>query len=597
MKVYDGPAFLAAKTGAAVLPVSIDGAVHTVLSRMEPPFPLMAFPKIRITIGPLEQIPMPEARTGKLRRRIASDRMQRILEESHYRSRLRKTLHESFLDAIDLYGKSSIVLDDVRQENQTYSHLLKASLALGRLAGKLAAENEVAGLLLPNAGTTLCLLMGMFMTRRIPAMLNYAAGVEGMQTACDAARIRTVITSRAFLEKARLTERVTLLRGVEIVYLEDLRSRFGLFDKLWLVLWALRFPRSTMRPCRPEDPAVVLFTSGSEGRPKGVVLSHDSILANVAQIKAVIEFSNKDKFLSALPMFHSFGLTAGVLLPLLTGCRTWLYPSPLHFRVIPELAYDRNCTVIFGTPAFLARYGQVAHPYDFYRARYVVAGAERLAEEVRQLWLDKFGIRILEGYGATECSPVLSVNTPLAYKPGTVGRLLPGIDHKIVPVDGIDHGGELHVRGDNLMLGYYKHTNPATLEPPSSSIGDGWYDTGDVVELDEAGFVRIRARLKRFAKVAGEMVSLETAERIAAAASPKHPSAASTKSRPDRGELIILFTQDPELRRDKLVAAARELGLPDLAVARRIVHVDKLPLLGTGKVDYVGLKNEAEQLD
>ena len=223
MKVYDGPAFLAAKTGAAILPVSIDGAVHTALSRMKPPFPLMAFPKIRITIRSLEKIPMPEARTGKLRRRIASDRMQRILEESRYQSRLKKTIPRSVPRRHRSVWSDAVVLDDVRQEGQTYAHLLKASLALGRLAGRLAAENEVAGLLLPNAGTTVCLLMGMFMTRRIPAMLNYASGVEGMQTACDAARIRTIITSRGFLEKARLAEKVAQLRGVAIVYLEDLR--------------------------------------------------------------------------------------------------------------------------------------------------------------------------------------------------------------------------------------------------------------------------------------------------------------------------------------------------------------------------------------
>jgi len=596
MKIYDGPAFLAAHTGAAILPVRIDGAVHSPLSRMKPPFPLRTLPKIHISIGELEHIEMPVARTGKLRRRKASERMLRILEESAYRARRRRTIHNAFLDAVDLYGKDAVVLDDVRREDQTYGFLLKASLALGRLVNKLAPEGEVVGLLMPNAGVTVGLLMGMLMQRRVPAMLNYSAGVEGMQTACDAARIRTVITSRDFLAKARLTDKIDRLQNVEIVYIEELRARFGLLDKLWLVLWALRHPRKTLRPSRPGDPAVVLFTSGSEGKPKGVVLSHDSILANVAQIRAVIEFSNKDKFLSALPMFHSFGLTAGVLLPLLTGCRTWLYPSPLHFRVIPELAYDQNCTVLFGTPAFLARYGQVAHPYDFYSVRYVISGADKLSEDVRRLWLDKFGIRIFEGYGATECSPVISVNTPLGYKVGTVGRLLPGIRHEVTPVEGIDRGGELHVSGDNVMLGYYKHTNPGVLEPPASNVGPGWYPTGDVVEIDETGFVRIRARLKRFAKIAGEMVSLETAERIAAAATGKL-SAVSTKARPDRGEMIVLFTQDLELRRDRLVGAARELGLPELAVARRIIAIHKLPLLGTGKVDYVKLKELADGLE
>ncbi|MCP5110731.1 MAG: AMP-binding protein [bacterium] len=539
---------------------------------------------------------MPEARTGRLRRQIASRQMRRLLERTRFQSRHRPTLFEAFLDAIELYGPDTVMLDDVRRREQTFGFLLKAALALGRLASKLAAEGETVGVLLPNTGATVALLFGMFGARRIPAMLNYAAGAEGLKTACTAAEIRTVITSREFLEKARLTDKVARLTGVELIYLEDLRARFGLLDKLWLVGWALRRPRRVAKPARPDDAAIMLFTSGSEGMPKGVVLSHDSILANVEQIRAVIEFSNRDKFMTALPMFHSFGLTAGVLLPLVSGCRLFLYPSPLHFRMIPELTYDQDCTVLFGTPAFLGKYGLVANPYDFYKVRYVVAGAEKLTDEIRQLYHEKFGIRILEGYGATECSPVLSVNTPFACKSGTVGMLLPGIEHRLVPVEGIPEGGELHVRGPNLMLGYLRHTRPGVLEPPSSEVGEGWYDTGDVVEIDADGFVRITARLRRFVKVAGEMVSLEIAERIAKAASSKALSAATSRERPGRGEEIVLFTQDPALSKQHLVAAARELGLPKLAVARRVVHVDKLPLLGTGKCDYVKLKSMAGAL-
>ena len=326
------------------------------------------------------------------------------------------------------------------------------------------------------------------------------------------------------------------------------------------------------------------------------MLSHDSILANIAQIRSVIEFSNCDKFLTALPMFHSFGLTAGVLMPIVTGCRLFLYPSPLHYRMIPEMAYDRNSTVLFGTPAFLSMYGRVAHPYDFYRMRYVIAGAEKLSSDLRQLWMDKFGIRILEGYGVTECSPVISVNTPLNYMENSVGKPLPGIEFRMESIQGIEHGGELHVKGPNLMLGYLRHDNPGKLQPPISSLGEGWYPTGDVVEIDDDGFVHITGRLKRFAKVAGEMVPLELVEKIAAAASPNAPAASTTKASRDRGELIVLFTEDPNLRRPDLAAAARKLGLPELAVARRVEYISKLPVLGSGKFDYVKLKAMAEAL-
>jgi acyl-[acyl-carrier-protein]-phospholipid O-acyltransferase/long-chain-fatty-acid--[acyl-carrier-protein] ligase len=591
MKIYDSPAFLAARTGAAVLPVHIDGAIYTPFSRMKRPFPRKWFPRITLTVFPLERIPMPEGQTARLRRQIATRKLADLMRGLPPRARKRQTLYEALLDAIALHGRRTKILDDVSRQGQKFGDLLKATLALGRLTSRIAAENERVGVLMPNAGATVALLMGMFATRRIPAMLNYTAGVEGMQSACVTAGIKTVLTSRAFLERARLAEKVAQLRNVRVLCLEDLRPQFGIRDKLWLLGFALWFPRALWTAARPEDAAVVLFTSGSEGKPKGVVLSHDSILANVAQVSAVLDFTNRDKMLAALPMFHSFGLTAGVIVPLITGARVMLYPSPLHFRIIPEMVYGYDCTVLLGTPAFLAHYGRAAHPYDFSRMHFVIAGAEKLGDDVRRLWQDKFGVRILEGYGATECSPVIAVNTPFDSKPGSVGRLLPEVEHRIVPVKGIAEGGELHVRGPNVMIGYLRPEEPGVLEPPA----DGWYATGDVATIDEEGFVRITGRLKRFAKVAGEMVSLEVAERIAAAASSK-PSAASAHSKSGRGEIIVLFTEDAGLRREALIWAAHELGLPELAVARRIEYIEKLPVLGSGKFDYVKLKSIAEGL-
>jgi acyl-[acyl-carrier-protein]-phospholipid O-acyltransferase/long-chain-fatty-acid--[acyl-carrier-protein] ligase len=223
------------------------------------------------------------------------------------------------------------------------------------------------------------------------------------------------------------------------------------------------------------------------------------------------------------------------------------------------------------------------------------AGAEKLSEDVRALWAEKFGVRIFEGYGATECAPVISVNTFLAYRTGAVGELLPGMEARLEPVAGIEDAGLLHVRGPNLMLGYLRESAPGKLEPPASMFGSGWYSTGDVVSIDDAGFLKIQGRMKRFAKVAGEMVSLETAEAIAIAASPHAQHAAVAVEEAGRGEVIVLFTEDASLRRESLKQAARDLGLPELALARRIVPMKPLPLLGNGKKDYVTLNRLARE--
>lgn len=592
MKIYEGPAFVATHTGADVVPVHIAGAVYSIFSRMKGDFPRRLFPRITIAIHAARRVEVPAELRSRERHRRGAEALRKILQETAYASHRRTTLFPALLDAIALFGRRRRMLRDAREQTLTYGGLLKQAFGLGCAIAKFSDEQERIGVLLPNFNPTVSLIYGMYAMRRVPAMLNYTAGREGLESARRTARLRTVITSRLFLEKARLGAVAERLREtVRLVYLEDLARTLTLADKLWIAGWALWFPRRAARPARPEDPAVILFTSGSEGKPKGVALSHANIVANIAQCRAVIEFAPWDKFLSALPLFHAFGLTVGVFLPLVSGSRVGLYLSPLHYRVIPEVIYDNDCTVLFASSTFLGAYGRYAHPYDFRALRLVVAGAEKLAEEVRQLYMDKFGVRILEGYGVTETSPVLSVNTPLASKTGAVGELFPGCEWRIEPVPGVAEGGLLHVRGPNIMLGYLGETGE--IEPTRSVFGEGWHNTGDVATVDESGFIRILGRYKRFAKVAGEMVPLDLVERIAGAASPRYEHASSSAAQAGRGEIIVLFTTDAGLTRERMQQAAREMGAPELSLPRRIVRLDEIPCLGNGKKDYVTINQLA----
>lgn len=504
----------------------------------------------------------------------------------------RDTLFSALLKAMHRHGRrDSNQIEDMRPGRYSYGDLLKISLALGRLACKVSEPDEHVGVFMPNMVSTVGLVFGLTAFGRVPCLLNYTAGPELIQSACAAAGIRTVLTSREFLAKANLGETVQAMQAVRVVYLEDLRRQFGLLDKLWLMGFALWWPRLAVHKVDPESPAVVLFTSGTEGRPKGVVLSHRAILADIAQIRQAFPFTEQDRFLNVLPIFHAFGLTAGALLPLIAGCPLLLYTSPLHYKNIVDLIARHRSTVIFGTSTFLNQYARTAQPENLRSIRYVIAGAEKLAEPVRQLWRERFGIEILEGYGATEMAPVVSVNLPGGNRPGTVGKLLPGIEAKLVAVPGITSGGELHVRGPNMMSGYYRYEAPGVLEPPHSVLGPGWHDMGDVVEIDPDGYVSIVGRLKRFAKVAGEMVCLEMTEAIARAASGEAMHAAVNAPDVARGEVIVLFTTDSDLSREQLAAAAHGLGYPELAIPRQIRVVESLPVLSSGKTDYLRLRH------
>jgi len=371
-------------------------------------------------------------------------------------------------------------------------------------------------------------VLGMMSAGRVPAMINFTAGAASVLAACTAAEVRTIVTSRGFVEKARLGQLVASLgERVRIVYLEDVRGTVSTADKIH-ALFAYRRARV---PRDADDPAAILFTSGSEGTPKGVVLSHRNMLCNAAQAAARIDFGRTDKVFNTLPVFHSFGLTVGLVLPLLSGVPVFLYPSPLHYRVVPELVYGANATILFGTDTFLSGYGRAAHPYDFRSVRYVLAGAEPVKEATRRLWTEKFGLRILEGYGVTETAPALALNTPMFNRFGTVGRLLPGIEARLDLVEGIEEGGRRYVHGPNVMLGYLKTDRPGVLQPPE----EGWHDTGDIVAIDRDGFVAIKGRAKRFAKIGGEMISLAAVEALASELWPDAQSAIVAEPDPRRG--------------------------------------------------------------
>jgi acyl-[acyl-carrier-protein]-phospholipid O-acyltransferase/long-chain-fatty-acid--[acyl-carrier-protein] ligase len=267
--------------------------------------------------------------------------------------------------------------------------------------------------------------------------------------------------------------------------------------------------------------------------------------------------------------------------------RTFFYPTPLHFSVIPEIAYETQATIMFGTNTFFAAYAKKANAYDFYNLRYVVAGAEKLQENTRQLWADKFGIRILEGYGATETSPITSVNTPMYHKTGTVGRFMPGMKYILEPIEGINDGGQLHVSGPNIMLGYILSTNPGTLVPSESIYGKGWHDTGDIVNVDSEGFISIRGRSKRFAKIGGEMVSLVAVEQFAINAWPDAHHAVVSIPDAKKGEQIILLTTQKNATISVLVAVND--GVSNLSIPKKILITETIPVLVTGKTNYPGV--------
>lgn len=590
MKVYDGAAMVADKTGSKIVPIRIDGLEKTHFSRLSGDQVRKSwFPKVKVTIMEPKELTLGPELKGAKRRAAGGSQLHTIMSDLMFRTSLdeRSTILDRVIGTAKERGLGELACEDPLSGQMSYGKLLTGTAVLARKLRDIVPADKTLGVMMPNANGSVVTTLAVMSAGKVPAMINFTAGVENILSACKAAEVRTILSSKAFIAQAKLEAVVEeVSKQVDFIWMDELRGRISWFDKAMGHLARTRplVARSGF------DTAVILFTSGSEGKPKGVVLTHRNVLANATQAAASIDFNPTDKVFNVLPVFHSFGLTAGTILPLISGVPTFLYPSPLHYRIIPELIYSSNATILFGTDTFLNGYARVAHGYDFRSVRYCFAGAEPVKPSTRALYMEKFGVRVLEGYGVTETAPVIAINTPMHNKAGTVGRLMPGMRAQLEPVPGVEEGGRLSVSGPNVMAGYLLADQPGVLQP----LVDGWHDTGDIVTIDEQGFVSIKGRAKRFAKIAGEMVSLAAVEALAADVWPDSPSAVAAIKDERKGERLVLLTECEGATRADFLKLAKARGAQDLMVPAEVRVVAKMPLLGSGKVDFGGVARLVE---
>ena len=633
MQIFEGTAFVADESRAKIVPVHLGGmeflSFGTTYLRQ---FPTRLFPRIAVTVTKPQTLEIDDNLKGKPRRAERLRQLEGIMEELSIAALdPSKNLFDELRYAARHFGHKYIILDDAEtdasRKPKTYGDVITGTYALGCEFRKLADKGEFVGYLLPNAAGSAIAFWGLQEAGCVPAMLNASADVATIESCVSTAALKTIITSRKFIanaEKLSLGEKIEVLsKSCKIVYLEDLKQNISALDKIRAkARMLLGLGGNNVRRKTGSDPAVILFTSGSEGTPKGVALSSTNILSNITQMSTITDFSPRDKVFNAMPTFHAFGLSGGMLMPMLKGLRSYQYPSPLDGKNIPRAIYFYDATIMFGTNTFLKLYARNASDKDMISLRRgkVFAGAEALEPETSDTYFKRFGIQILEGYGMTEASPVVSVNVPGAYQQGTIGRLLPGMEARLEAMTepGMEGYYRLEVKGPNVMLGYIKADKPGEIQ----TLKDGWHDTGDLIRLrDKDGglvviseemsprkirnliknsYIQHAGRLKRFAKPGGEMVALDTIETIARAASPspKVAHAVIAHMMPGAGEQIVLFTTDPEMKREKLNAAAQTLKRGTLGIPKdkAIIVIDEMPRLGTGKTDYVTLKNMYEKI-
>ncbi len=597
MKIYEGPAMMAVKGNAPILPIRIDGVGHTFFSRvLGKQTDFRFFPDVTLTVLPPVSFNFPDNMPTREVREKSSSRLYNILADMSFDScEKSRPLFLAFAQSMKMVGRFKPVLEDTTRKPVKFMVMFLKAFVLGRLMNRALPNEKYVGLMMPTSNAAALSILGLHAFGKVPAMINFTSGPKQVVSTCQTIGLKTIVTAKKVVALAKLDHLIEAVQseGINVLYLEDLQPTLTLGDKLFGVFGAL-CPIKAYKKCvgtmpDPHDAAVVLFTSGSEGLPKAVFLTHYNLLSNAYQVLSRFDVFPTDVMLNCLPMFHSFGLGAGMVLPLLVGIKVVLYPTPLHYRIIPEICASTKATIFFGTDTFLAGYAKCANPYDFNSLRIVVAGAEKVKDETRKIWSEKFGVRILEGYGATECSPFVSVNTFLHQRKDTVGRLFPGMEYELKPVEGIKEGAELWLKGPNIMQGYMRHNDPMHLDPPAG----GWYDTGDIVAIDEDGYIFIKGRCKRFAKIGGEMVSLLSVEKVIEQKWPGFIYGAVNIPDPKKGEQIVLITTCKDITKDGMISAFKAAGVTELGIPSKVITTDEPPLLGTGKFDYVTAKEMA----
>ncbi|MFN0024741.1 MAG: AMP-binding protein [Parvularculaceae bacterium] len=507
--------------------------------------------------------------------------------------RARKSIFHALLVASHRKGAKSVAVIDGDGREWTYAEIIRASFALGGPIARATASAEKVGVMLPTGAGAVIALMAAFSQGRTPAMFNFTSGARNLRAAARAAEVKKVITARKFIEIAKLEDLVAELEAdVDFLYLEDMKTALTPLDKARAIAgpW---LPRLFSASPDPDSLGIILFTSGTEGDPKGVALSHVNILSNIYQIAEHVKILPTDIFFNPLPTFHCYGLTAGTLWPILNGYPVVLHPSPLQTKIVPKRIFETGASVLFATDTFLQQYMRASEDGAMSSLRIAVCGAERVKDETRQTAERLFSFEVLEGYGVTEASPVLAANQPGDIRNGTVGKLLPGVEMRLEDVEGLPNAKRLFVRGPNIMQGYITPDAPGVVRP----LRDGWHDTGDVVSFDADGYMTIRGRMKRFAKIGGEMVSLAVVENCAAAVWPDYMHAAAILPDDRRGEQIVLVTDHPAPDRSALIVWAQNHGVPEIAVPKKLVSVKDVPVLGTGKLDYVSVQRLAGGAD
>ncbi|MFE0013913.1 AMP-binding protein [Mesorhizobium sp. NPDC059054] len=589
-RLYRAVSRIALQADARIVPIFVGGArwLPTSLTPADQA-PRKLLPKLSVSVLPPLTLDELAARDGEPARNRGNALFDYAAEARFGATDLSRSLFQSIRDASDRFGASHPIVEDV-DGALGYRNLFAGARVLGHRVEACTAPGEAVGLLLPNSTGLATALLGLWSANRVAAMINHTAGPANVTSGVRTAVIRTVISSRAFVEKAALSDVVMAAEegGARLLWLEDIQENTSAFEKLAAGL----FWRRPLQAQDADKPAVILFTSGSEGTPKAAVLSNRNLLANAMQAESRITISPKDTLFNVLPAFHSFGLTGGTILPLLTGVKAVLYPSPLHYKLIPEMARKARPSIMFGTDTFLANYARNASEGDFSSLRFIVAGAEPVKPETRRIYRERFQAEIIEGFGLTEAAPVVAVNTAIHNREGTVGRLLPAIRMRLEPVEGTKDGGRLWLDGPNMMMGYITEDRPGELRPL-----EGWHDTGDIVSVDRDGFIAIRGRAKRFAKVAGEMVSLGAVEMLVQSLWPEDHHAVVAVPDKRRGERIVLVTTADSAELEELRKLNKEKGAAELAMPQDIIKVAALPVLGSGKTDYVAARKLAmEQL-